>query len=32
MHPRHMEVSKLGVEAELQLLAYATATATWDPN
>ena len=33
-HPRHMEVPKLGVESELQLLAYttATATATWDPS
>jgi len=29
---RHMEVPRLGVETELQLLAYATATATWDPN
>ena len=28
----HMEVCKLGVESELQLLAYATATATWDPG
>ena len=27
---RHMEVPRLGVELELQLLAYATATATWD--
>ena len=27
-----MEVLKLGVELELQLLAYTTATATWDPN
>ena len=25
-----MEVSRLGVESELQLLAYTTATATWD--
>ena len=25
-----MEVSSLGVESELQLLAYTTATATWD--
>ena len=24
-----MEVPKLGVQSELQLLAYATATATW---
>ena len=29
-HQRHMEVLRLGVELELQLLAYATATATWD--
>ena len=28
----HMEVSELGVEWELQLLAYATATATRDPS
>ena len=28
-HPQHMEVLRLGVESELQLLAYATATATW---
>ena len=27
-HPWHMEVPRLGVESELQLLAYATATAT----
>ena len=25
-----MEVPRLGVESELQLLAYATATGTWD--
>ena len=25
-------VPRLGVESELQLLAYATATATWDPR
>ena len=30
MHPRHMEVPRLGVKAELQLLTYATATETWD--
>ena len=29
---RHMEVPRLGVESELQLLVYATATATWDPS
>ena len=28
----YMEVPKLGVESELQLLAYTTATATWDPS
>ena len=32
LHPRHMEVARLGVEYELQLLAYTTATATWDPS
>ena len=30
--PRHMEVSRLGVKLQLQLLAYSTATATWDPS
>ena len=29
-HPRHVEVPRLGVELELQLLAYATATAVRD--
>ena len=29
--PRHMEVPRLGVESELQLLAYTTATAMPDP-
>ena len=29
---RHMEVPRLGVESELQLPAYTTATATWDPS
>ena len=29
-HPWHMEVSRLRVESELQLMAYATATAMWD--
>ena len=29
-HPWHMEVPRLGVELELQLLAYTTATALWD--
>ena len=28
-HPRHMEVPRLGVESELQPLAYTTAIATW---
>ena len=27
-----MEVLRLGVKMELQLLAYTTATATWDPS
>ena len=27
-----MEVPRLGVELELKLLAYATATAMWDPG
>ena len=27
---RHMEVPRLGVELELQLLVYTTAAATWD--
>ena len=27
-----MEVPRLGVESELQLLVYTTATATWDPS
>ena len=31
-HPRHMEVPRLGVELELQLLAYTRATATRDPS
>ena len=32
LHPQHMEVPRLGVESELQLPAYATATATPDPS
>ena len=32
LHPRHMEVPRLGAEWELQLPAYATATATPDPS
>ena len=31
-HPWHMEVPRLGVESELQLLAYITVTATRDPG
>ena len=31
-HPQHMEVPRLGVESELQLPAYTTATATPDPS
>ena len=31
-HLWHMEVPRLGVTLELQLLAYATATATLDPS
>ena len=30
-HSQHMEVPRLGVELELQLPAYTTATATLDP-
>ena len=30
--PRHMEVPRLGVKLELQPLAYARATAMWDPG
>ena len=30
LHPRHMEVPRLGVQSELQLPAYATATAMPD--
>ena len=32
LHPRQMEVPRLGVNSELQLPAYTTATATWDPS
>ena len=32
LHPWHMEVLRLGVEQELQLPAYTTATATGDPS
>ena len=31
-HPWHMEVPRLGVKSELQLPAYATATAIQDPS
>ena len=31
-HPRHMEVTKLGVKSELELTTYATATARPDPS
>ena len=31
-HLQHMEIPRLGVKLELQLLAYATATATRDPS
>ena len=31
-HPRHMEVPRLGVQSELQMLNYTTATATPDPS
>ena len=30
-HLQHVEVPRLGVERQLQLLAYTTATATLDP-
>ena len=32
LHLKHMEVPKLGVELELRLLPYATATAIPDPS
>ena len=32
VYPRHMEVSRLGVELELELPAYSTATAMQDPS
>ena len=32
LHTRHMEIPRLGVELELQPLAYTTATAMWDPS
>ena len=30
--PQHMKVPRLGVKSELQLQAYTTTTATWDPS
>ena len=32
LHPQHMEVPGLGVQLELQLLPYTTATAMLDPS
>ena len=32
LYPRQMEVPRLGVKSELQLQAYTTATAMWDPS
>ena len=32
LHLQQIEVPRLGVESELQLPAYITATATWDPS
>ena len=32
LHLSHMEVSRLGIKLELQLLDFTTATATWDPS
>ena len=32
LYPWHMEVPRLGVESKLQLPAYTTATAMWDPS
>ena len=32
LSPQHMEVPRPGVESELQLPAYTTPTATWDPS
>ena len=32
LHPLHMEVARPGVDLELELLAYTTATTTWDLN
>ena len=32
LHLQYMEVPGLGVESELQVPAYATAVATWEPS
>ena len=32
LHLQYMEVPKLGLKSEEQLLAYSTATSTWDPS
>ena len=32
LHPQHMSVPRLGVQLELQLPAYTTTTAMWDPS
>ena len=32
LYPQHMEVPRLGVQSELQLLAYIRATAMWEPS
>ena len=32
LYPWHMEIPRLGVKSELQLLAYTAATATQDPG
>ena len=32
LHPQYMGVPRLRVDSELQLPAYTTATATWDPS
>ena len=32
LHLQHMEVPRLGIKLELQLPAYTTATATWNPS
>ena len=32
LHLQHLEVPGLGAESELQLSAYTTATAMWDPS